>query len=457
MLNIVAWPIELRIALVLLAGLALARFINWAIYTWAYFPKALGPWSLPTETSKTSVAKSSKGKKSKSKPSQSVRSWHDHLPIVGWWRLRRESDQHGERYWIRPLLIELFYPLALAWYYKFQISAGGLPPGAARLVLPIDLHIQFVGHSVLLTMMMIATFIDFDEQSIPDYVTIPGTIIGIVGAAFAPLWLPLNVGLTGTIAELDFAWPAPIPAWIYTTTGLAVALGILLVWGFGLLDRRIILRRGLSKAVIYFWARMFRYRAFWLTVLGVTAALMIFVACCWNMSIVRWPMLFSSLLGLAFAGGITWAVRISASYAYGVEALGFGDVTLMAMIGAYIGWQASLVVFFLAPFVAMLFVLIRWIVTRKTSTPYGPYLCGAVVVLLVGWNPLWTSRFSNLFIMADDMALMLNEKYSTTSLSGMTLVVIGVLVCVFLIGAMLWIWQQVKRLILGADPDASST
>lgn len=456
-MNIALWPFEIRLIIVLLLGMVSARFINWAIYTWAYFPRQVGPWSPPASTDKKSTKGKGKGK-SKEGSTSTTRSWKDHLPVIGWWRLRNESDAHGNGYWIRPFFIELIYPIFLAWYFKFQITAQGMPPGAARLILPIELHIQFVGHCMLFTLMMIATFIDFDEQSIPDYVTIPGTVIGIVGAALAPLWLPLNLGLApgGIVAELDFAWPGPIPAWAGGTTGLAIALAIIGTWGFALLDRRVILRRGLGKAVKYFWARMFRYRPLWITVLSVTAGLMIFVTLCWTFAIPRWNLLFSSLMGLAYAGGLTWAVRIAARMGLGIEALGFGDVTLMAMIGTYIGLQPSLAVFFLAPFVAMLFVVVRWLITRQTATPYGPYLCAAVLILFVFWDSIWTSRVAAIFLMAEDIAEMLHEPVGNW-VTGTMVVIAGTLFSVLLIGAMLWVWQLVKMLLLGAEePDSNS-
>ncbi len=48
-------------------------------------------------------------------------------------------------------------------------------------------------------------------------------------------------------------------------------------------------------------------------------------------------------------GGLVWSFRIVASVVMGREALGFGDVTLMAMVGAFTGWQAVWISFFLAP------------------------------------------------------------------------------------------------------------
>jgi len=333
------------------------------------------------------------------------------------------------------MLIELLYPIGLVWYYRFYFSGGTLPPGAVKFLVPLasQMHWQFLGHCVLFTLLAIATFIDFDEQSIPDMVTIPGTIIGILGAVLSPLWLPLTLqlGAAGVVGvtELDATWPDLWPGWLQGWYGLGLALCILMVWGFALLDRRVILRRGVSKAVQYFFARLFRHRRLSMTVVTVTAGLMLWTTVCWTLEIQRWNMLLSSLLGLAFAGGVTWAVRISASYGFGAEALGFGDVTLMAMIGAFVGWQPSILVFFLAPILALLFVLVRWVITRETATPYGPYLCAAVVVLLIYWDAIWTGWAAPMFAL------------------GVAPILIGLVACVALIGVMLWSWRLIKRTV----------
>jgi prepilin signal peptidase PulO-like enzyme (type II secretory pathway) len=173
---------------------------------------------------------------------------------------------------------------------------------------------------------------------------------------------------------------------------------------------------------------MFRHRPLWLTVLIATVALMLGVYLAWSFAPGRWPYLLSSLLGLAFAGGVTWGVRLSASAGLGVEALGFGDVTLMAMIGTFVGWQPSLLVFFLAPLIAILFVVVRWAITGDPATPYGPYLCVAVVVVLVWWDRLWTNWAATLFL----------------ALGG-ELILSVVVACVALMGAMLWIWRLIKE------------
>jgi leader peptidase (prepilin peptidase)/N-methyltransferase len=75
----------------------------------------------------------------------------------------------------------------------------------------------------------------------------------------------------------------------------------------------------------------------------------------------------------------------------GREALGFGDVTLMAMVGSIVGWQVVWLGFFLAPFFGMIFVVTMWIITRDSSTPFGPYLSMGVIFTVLSWSTIWPS------------------------------------------------------------------
>src|SRR5205809_544605 len=47
-----------------------------------------------------------------------------------------------------------------------------------------------------------------------------------------------------------------------------------------------------------------------------------------------------ALAGAVLGGGVLWAVAWSYEHLTGVEGMGFGDVKLLAMIGAFLGWQA---------------------------------------------------------------------------------------------------------------------
>ena len=96
-----------------------------------------------------------------------------------------------------------------------------------------------------------------------------------------------------------------------------------------------------------------------------------------------------SAAGLAAGGGITWVLRFVSSRLLGQQALGLGDVTLMAMIGSFLGWQPVVFVFLLAPFCGALVGLCVRLLTGRAFIPYGPYLAAATVVVLFTWKWLW--------------------------------------------------------------------
>lgn len=64
------------------------------------------------------------------------------------------------------------------------------------------------------------------------------------------------------------------------------------------------------------------------------------------------------------------------------EAMGMGDVKLMGMMGAVLGWQQVLLVFFIAPlFGSVVGLAIQWI-KKSNVIPYGPFLSLAAFVVL---------------------------------------------------------------------------
>lgn len=64
------------------------------------------------------------------------------------------------------------------------------------------------------------------------------------------------------------------------------------------------------------------------------------------------------------------------------ESMGGGDVKLLAMIGAFLGWERAVLTFFLAPLFGAVIGVINLAVKKDHTIPYGPFLSlGAVLSL----------------------------------------------------------------------------
>jgi len=63
-----------------------------------------------------------------------------------------------------------------------------------------------------------------------------------------------------------------------------------------------------------------------------------------------------ALAGAAVGAGLIVLVRAGGTVVFGREAMGIGDAYLMAAVGAALGWEATVLVFFIAPFVALAYV-----------------------------------------------------------------------------------------------------
>ncbi len=375
----------IRLILLGLLGAAIGGQINRAIYRWAWNKRSISPWSAPPETA-------------------AKRNWWDCVPVFGWWLLRRESQFHGTGFWLRPMLIEATAGIGLAALYWWEIRGGLLPPALApRFPAPLPgqfewiVHAHFLAHAILFGLMMIASFIDIDEKTIPDQITITGTLCAMIMAAVLPACLlPVAPVVLGPpIAPLLLTTPLPWQDMLDGRGGLAIGLFCWLGWCYALLPKTIWLRHGMVKAARYLLASIFRH------VWSIRIAAMAVVGCAlvtlvwWNGED-AWKGLLTSLVGLGAGVGLVWAIRVIFSALLRKEAMGFGDVTLMGMIGAFLGWQPALIIFFLAPFTSLVIALSQWIITGRRDIPFGPFLCAAATILLLAWSPIW-QRWGDLF------------------------------------------------------------
>jgi len=95
------------------------------------------------------------------------------------------------------------------------------------------------------------------------------------------------------------------------------------------------------------------------------------------------------VLGFLVGGGVIWAIRILGTLGFGKEAMGMGDIHLLAAIGAVIGWWESIFLcIFVAPFLGLAVVVMTMdmagIVKKPgRQIPYGPYLAGAAALILL--------------------------------------------------------------------------
>jgi prepilin signal peptidase PulO-like enzyme (type II secretory pathway) len=299
--------------------------------------------------------------------------------------------------------------------------------------------------------MLAASFIDIDEKIIPDEITVTGTLLGLALATLAPASLLPHVdarpaspvvgtplldaagsrvieanGATVYVEPVTAVAPQPWPPeWgrPRDPRSLAVGLGCYWLWCFALAPRIWRGRRGAGFALRLIARRVLREFGrpplVWLIVAGTAAIVLV-----WTSGTAAWAGLLTALVGLAASGGIVWAVRLIGTAALKREAMGFGDVTLMMMIGSFLGWQACLITFFVAPFAGLLVGIAQFVLRRDDVIPYGPFLCLGAAAVTVGWAAVWTWA---------------------QPMFALGWLVPGVLaVCLVLLGVMLAVWRIIK-------------
>ena len=382
-------------------------------------------------------------------------------------------------FWLRPFLVECGLGIFLAWLYCWQVDLDRM--SLTQLGFGFDMQdilVRFLplttaGQSwiyavyvFLFVLLLTSSLLDLDDYFIPDSLTILGTFGGLVlltlipMAVFTPfLWFaPTEDGIlepmTDVVRYFGLIGSESLLARYFP---LIVMLFCWLFWCFAVLDRRWYTKYGTKKALALFVHRLRRSPVtrviLILCPIGIAGICWIYFAnpswqltpplppdessletipdtvTVWNCQLSPRSALFNALVGMVVGMVLIWSVRIVGHWALGVEAMGFGDVMLMATIGTFISWQGSLVAFFLAPFAGLVFGVIRLLCGMQKEIPYGPFLCLGTVVWLVCRTTFW-----NMF-----------EPFMKDPI----LVLMVMVPCLILLGVLLKLWRMIRKLIFG--------
>jgi leader peptidase (prepilin peptidase)/N-methyltransferase len=104
-----------------------------------------------------------------------------------------------------------------------------------------------------------------------------------------------------------------------------------------------------------------------------------------------------SIAGIVIGGLLPLIVLVAYKWIRKKEGLGHGDVFMLALIGAFLGWRQVLVVLFLSSLVGSIIGLIIILMWKKGSDfalPYGTFLGAAALFALFFGRILWSSYFS---------------------------------------------------------------
>ena len=235
--------------------------------------------------------------------------WYDNFPVLSWLLLGGKCRSCRTPISPRYALIELL--TGALYLYAGWRSLYVRPPDWREAV-------TFATLAWFLGALVVCTFIDLDFRILPDEVTIPGVVIGIVLSAVFPF-----LHQAGRLPSFSF----PV-----------------LSFGAG--------------------ARL--------------------------SSFLSHP-LAGSLLGAAIGWGTIYSIGVLGKWVFRkkierlgeTEAMGFGDVKYMAMLGAVLGWKGVLLALVLSCLYGSVFGIGKAILLRRMGyVPFGPFLSGGALTMV---------------------------------------------------------------------------
>ena len=255
------------------------------------------------------------------------------------------------------------------------------------------LFVRAWGHLIFFWFLAAAAWVDIRYRVIPDIITTPGVVCGLIALAIFPeVLLPVPVieerSFAAATLTADFlvAWgPLSLSKAVDSSVlHLLTTVVLFVLWWVICTSRWTTENKDISKRVVQRVNQCVSEPRNVVFVLGIA------ILCIVNwFGGVRLAAIESGMIGLAVSAGIVWFTRAGASVALGREAMGMGDVTLMAMVGVWLGWQPAVVIFFLATFIGLIHGLFQLVMHRENELPFGPSLCLAAVLVTLFWQAVW--------------------------------------------------------------------
>jgi leader peptidase (prepilin peptidase)/N-methyltransferase len=321
--------------------------------------------------------------------------WYDNIPVIGWIKLGGKCRFCKQPISIRYPIVEALTGLLFAFYYVMYFMVG-FAPGCRQLDIVQHWPIYFLD-MMLIGGLLAATLIDAEFFIIP--LEIPWFVVPFAFVEHAvwdrPGW-PGALNLSTLGAAL--------------TAGAAVGLLVsIILWYFEIIPSSFaeggplmeIEKRQLEMADGAQPPREFSSAEIRSEMRKEMLFLLppMILGCAWLLAtwklpaMARWwdPIaqtgwvsgLLGSILGLLVGGFVVWVIRIVGSYAFGREAMGMGDVHLMAAVGAVLGPGTVTIAFFLAPFFGIIHAIYLLFSKKGRELPLGPYLALGTAAAMV--------------------------------------------------------------------------
>jgi leader peptidase (prepilin peptidase)/N-methyltransferase len=319
--------------------------------------------------------------------------WYDNIPIVSWLVLRGRCRACAARISPRYLAIELAAGAIVAGLYAWYFVLS-LRDGAGDFA---DAWPMFVAHAALLLGLLAASVVDIEQFLVPLPVMWVCAGVGVAAAAFRPHPLMPPAGPAVAVGAVAAAFGLPVGllmvrlGWLQPSfldaedkplpppgEGAEADRPVAVTAADGVNPRREVLREVLflgpavlMGAVGFILAvRVPALRAGLLDIWGGPVGEHLASAC-------------GAALGMMVGIAWIWGTRILGTLAFGKEAMGMGDVHIMAAVGAVLGWKAASLTFFAAPLLGLLWAVYLLVARGRRELPYGPWLAaGALIVML---------------------------------------------------------------------------